>query len=212
MSEAFFTPRPDPRPVDPPWPSTDWPPAVGTVLRGAHVTLARSTPQDAYALFRVLNDDVVWTHVRGRPQTAEELARTIADATAVGRYPWTVRQGPHIVGTTSFLDVSPVDAHLEIGATVYARPVWGTAVNPECKLLLLAWAFEHGFGRVQLKTDVRNARSQQAIARLGAQYEGVLRRHQRRPDGSIRDTVVFSITAEDWPAVHAGLRQRLART
>ena len=83
-------------------------------------------------------------------------------------------------------------------------------VNPECKLLLMEWAFENGFGRVQLKTDIRNARSQQAIARLGATFEGVLRRYQRRQDGSVRDTVLFSVTAEQWPAVRAGLAARLA--
>ena len=66
-------------------------------------------------------------------------------------------------------------------------------------------------GRVQLKTDVRNVRSQRAIARLGAQYEGVLRRYQRRSDGSIRDTVLFSVTAEDWPEVKQRLEQRLSQ-
>ena len=115
-----------------------------------------------------------------------------------------------IVGSTSYLEVSPVDARLEIGFTLYGHDVWGTAVNPECKLLLMTWAFDHGFGRVQLKTDIRNARSQQAIARLGAQYEGVLRRYQRRQDGSVRDTVLFSVTAEDWPEVRTGLERRLA--
>ena len=115
-----------------------------------------------------------------------------------------------VVGTTSFLEVSPVDARLEIGFTLYAPSVWGTEVNPECKLLLMTWAFEEaGMGRVQLKTDIRNARSQAAIAKLGAQYEGILRRYQRRQDGSVRDTVLYSVTAEEWPAVKAGLRQRL---
>ena len=65
-------------------------------------------------------------------------------------------------------------------------------------------------GRVQLKTDIRNHRSQQAIARLGATYEGVLRRYQRRADGTVRDTVLFSVTAEQWPAVRAGLADRLS--
>jgi RimJ/RimL family protein N-acetyltransferase len=89
--------------------------------------------------------------------------------------------------------------------------VWGTAVNPETKLLLLEHAFEVlGAGRVQLKTDVRNVRSQQAIARLGARYEGTLRRYQRRSDGTVRDTVLFSVLAEEWPAVRDGLRERLA--
>ncbi len=115
------------------------------------------------------------------------------------------------MGTSSYLGVSVADARLEIGSTAYSPPVWASVVNPEVKLLL----FEHAFevlrvGRVQLKTDVRNVRSQQAIARLGARYEGTLRRYQRRADGSVRDTVMFSVTAEEWPAVRDGLLARLA--
>jgi RimJ/RimL family protein N-acetyltransferase len=89
----------------------------------------------------------------------------------------------------------------------------GERRQPECKLLLLRYAFEGlGVGRVQLKTDVRNGRSQQAIARLGARYEATLGRYQRRADGTVRDTVLFSILAEDWPAVKAGLMARLECT
>jgi RimJ/RimL family protein N-acetyltransferase len=116
-----------------------------------------------------------------------------------------------VAGTSSYLDVSVPDARLEIGSTAYDRRVWGTIVNPEAKLLLLAHAFDVlGTGRVQLKTDVRNHRSQQAIARLGARYEATLRRYQRREDGTVRDTVLFSILAEEWPAVRDGLEARLA--
>lgn len=115
-----------------------------------------------------------------------------------------------IVGTTSYLEVSVPDARLEIGATMYTRAVWATKVNPDAKRLLLEYAFDVlGAGRVQLKTDVRNVRSQQAIARLGARYEGTLRRYQRRADGSVRDTVLFSILAEEWEDVRFGLLQRL---
>jgi RimJ/RimL family protein N-acetyltransferase len=115
-----------------------------------------------------------------------------------------------VAGTSSYLEVSPHDARLEIGWTAYAPAVWGSALNPEAKLLLLGYAFETlVMGRVQLKTDIRNVRSQQAIARLGARYEGVLRRYQRRADASIRDTVLFSITAEQWPEVRARLSARL---
>ncbi|MDA3022322.1 MAG: GNAT family protein [Actinomycetota bacterium] len=93
----------------------------------------------------------------------------------------------------------------EIGFTLYAPAVWGTAVNPECKLLLTTWAFEvAGMGRVQFKTDIRNVPSQAAIARIGATKEGVLRRYQRHQDGSVRDTVRYSVLADDWPAVKAG--------
>ena len=107
-----------------------------------------------------------------------------------------------VIGTSSYLDVSVPDARLEIGSTAYDRRVWGTAVNPEAKLLLLSHAFDAlGAGRVQLKTDVRNQRSQRAIARLGARYEATLRRYQRRSDDTVRDTVLFSILAEEWPAV-----------
>jgi RimJ/RimL family protein N-acetyltransferase len=89
--------------------------------------------------------------------------------------------------------------------------VWATAVNPDVKLLLLGHAFATlRAGRVQLKTDVRNVRSQQAIARLGARYEATLRRYQRRADGTVRDTVLFSITAEEWPAVRDRLHDRVA--
>ncbi len=207
---ARFVPRVDARPDDPVWAEATWPMPNGLVLRGEHVTLARSVPDDAYAMFRALDDPLVWTHVRGRPANADQLAAQLADAAGTGRYPFTVRIGTQVVGTTSYLEVSAADARLEIGFTVYARDVWATAVNPECKLLLMGWAFDHGFGRVQLKTDIRNSRSQQAIARLGAQYEGVLRRYQRRADGTIRDTVVFSVTAEEWPTVRDGLRVRLA--
>jgi N-acetyltransferase len=118
-----------------------------------------------------------------------------------------------VVGTSSYLDTSASDARLEIGFTAYTPVVWAGVVNPETKLLLLGCAFDVlGAGRVQLKTDVRNARSQQAIARLGAQYEGVLRRYQRRSDDTVRDTMMFSVLAEEWPTVRAALIARLEAT
>ena len=114
-----------------------------------------------------------------------------------------------VVGTSSYLDVSLPDSRLEIGWTAYSPSVWATRVNPEAKLLLMSWAFEHGFGRVQLKTDIRNLRSQRAILGIGATYEGVLRRYQRRVDQTVRDTVMFSVTAEDWSGVRSLLDRRL---
>jgi RimJ/RimL family protein N-acetyltransferase len=114
---------------------------------------------------------------------------------------------------SSYLEVSVHDARLEIGATAYRPSVWASAVNPDTKLLLLGYAFDDlHVGRVQLKTDVRNTRSQRAIARLGARCEGTLGRFQRRADGTVRDTVLFSILAEDWPRVRDGLQSRLARS
>lgn len=206
----MFDPRVDPRPQDAPWPTAQWPVEASTVLTHGDVTLRLAVPADALGLFTALDHDACWAHVKGRPESEDDVLQSILDSTRQGRWMWTVARAGEVVGTTSFLEVSPVDARLEIGFTLYAPQVWATEVNPACKLLLMSWAFDHGFGRVQLKTDIRNARSQQAIARLGAAYEGVLRRYQRRQDGSVRDTVLFSVTAEDWPAVRLGLLDRLA--
>ena len=213
----------DSRPDDVVWPRAEWPPPHELI--GEHVTLTQFVPADAPELYAALDHDACWDHVAGRPSTAEEYAATLAQAPQAGRWPWIVRQAgrlgradgePHgqagrVVGTTSYLDVSLPDARLEIGYTAYTPSVWATEVNPECKLLLIGWAVDHGFGRVQFKTDIRNRRSQGAIAGLGATYEGVLRRYQRRADGTVRDTVMFSGTAEEWPGVRERLRARLAR-
>ena len=192
-----------------PWPQAQWPPPHELI--GDHVTLTQFVPDDAAELFAALDHDACWDHVAGRPSTAEEYAATLAQAPSLGRWPWTVRRGAQVVGTTSYLDVSLPDARLEIGSTAYTPSAWATDVNPECKLLLMSWAFDHGFGRVQLKTDIRNLRSQRAIAGLGATQEGVLRRYQRRADGTVRDTVMYAVTAEEWPGVRERLLARLAR-
>jgi RimJ/RimL family protein N-acetyltransferase len=161
----------------------------------------------------------VWQHVAGRPAGPDQAGRMLRQWHASGRLPWLVRllrpvaglPAGAVAGMSSYLDVSVNDARLEIGGTAYAPPLWGSSVNPETKLLLIGHAFDVlGAGRVQLKTDVRNTRSQQAIARLGAHCEGTLRRYQRRADGTVRDTVVFSVLAEEWPAVREGLLARLA--
>lgn len=146
----------------------------------------------------------------GRPHSVAQYVERLSQASAVGRWPWVVRVDGAVVGTTSYLDVSLPDARLEIGWTAYSPSAWATAVNPACKLLLMDWAFDHDFGRVQLKTDIRNLRSQRAILKIGATYEGVLRRYQRRADGTMRDTVMFSVTAEEWPRVRERLTQRLS--
>ncbi len=130
-------------------------------------------------------------------------------------HPYLVRLvgGPHdgqAVGTTTMADFDETHERTHIGWTAYDPRVWGTAVNPECKLLLLDLAFRHGYGRVHLQADAANERSRAAISRLGATFEGVLRRHQRRADGTWRDNAMYSILADEWPAVRAGLEARLA--
>ena len=116
------------------------------------------------------------------------------------------------IGSTRFGDIDTNSDRVEIGWTWITPAFQRTAVNTEAKLLQLTYAFETlGAGRVALKTDGRNERSQAAIARLGAVREGTLRRHMRLPNGYVRDTVYFSILADEWPAVKARLEDRLAR-
>jgi RimJ/RimL family protein N-acetyltransferase len=215
-----FVPPPDSRPDDVPWPPMNWPVPPRTTLRSDLVNLSQVSPADVPELFAALNHPEVWTHVAARPAAPSALAEAIA-ARPRDWCTWLVRlNAPHrgvaagrVVGTTCYLDGEPAAARLEIGSTSYTPAVWGGAVNAETKLLLLRYAFEVlGAGRVQLKTDIRNVRSQQAIARLGARYEGILRRYQRRTDGSIRDTVMFSITVEEWPGVQARLQARIERS
>ncbi|KAF0845162.1 RimJ/RimL family protein N-acetyltransferase [Nocardia caishijiensis] len=215
-----FKPRPDPRPDDTAWPEMVWPVRAGTRLDGATVSLTPADPAaDATELFHALDTDAVWAHLPWRPQGVADFARRLRELSALPDWHvWIVRSRTEIgdrpagavLGLTSFLDARPRDATLEIGFTAYAPSVWGSAVNPEAKLLLLEHAFDVlGAGRVQLKTDVRNHRSQQAIARLGAVYEGTLRRQFRRSDGTVRDSVLFAVTAEDWPDVRARLAHRV---
>ncbi len=133
--------------------------------------------------------------------------------------------GDEIVGSTRFIDLTPwrwgpayperqrvgVPDAVEIGHTWLAASAQRTAVNTEAKLLLLTHTFETwGVYRVRLKTDARNDRSQTAITRLGAQLDGILRAHQPGADGTPRDTATFSIVADEWPVVQAGLLRRLA--
>ncbi|GLY14663.1 N-acetyltransferase [Kineosporia sp. NBRC 101677] len=218
-TSSGFVPFTDERPDDAPWPAMKWPIDHGVVLSGGVVILSQFTEADAEALFAALDHDAVWAHVPGRPADADALAAAVNRRMAVrGDVAWVVRlreavgdlPAGAVVGTTSYLDVVPEAARLEIGWTTYTPAVWGGPVNPSAKFVLLRHAFEElGAGRVQLKTDVRNHRSQRAIARLGARPEGVLRRYQPRADGTMRDTVMFSVIAEEWPAVSSGLQRRL---
>ena len=115
------------------------------------------------------------------------------------------------VGVTGYLEIRPEHRGLEIGRTWIGKAHQGSRVNPESKLLLFQHAFETlGAIRVQLKTDLRNLHSQRAIEKLGAAREGVLRRYQIRSNGAARDTVIYSVLADEWPALKARLEARLA--
>lgn len=115
-----------------------------------------------------------------------------------------------IVGSTRYLNIDAADKRLEIGHTWYARDTWSTAINPSCKFLLFEYGFEVlQWNRVELKCDARNTRSRAAILKLGAKEEGTLRKHMILRDGFVRDTVYFSIVAEEWPNVRERLSARI---
>jgi RimJ/RimL family protein N-acetyltransferase len=116
----------------------------------------------------------------------------------------------NVVGTSSFLNIRPERQSVEIGATFLHPSARARHANPESKLLMLRFAFENGARRVELVTDLRNVRSQAAIAKLGAVREGVMRRDRITWTGHVRDSVLYSITDLDWPAVKLSLESRLA--
>ena len=126
----------------------------------------------------------------------------------VGRC-FVVHRGDEIVGSSSMINIDLVKEHVEIGCTAYAPEVWGSEVNPATKLLLLRHAFGSGFGRVAIRADAINVRSRAAILKLGATFEGIMRRDVARADGSWRDTAVHSILVDEWPQVEAALAVRL---
>lgn len=194
---------------------------TGTALTGRVVRLDPSVTADAEALFAALDDERVYAAAYNgghRPQSAADVAGWIRGAAEDGRAMYTVRlvtdselgAAGTVVGTSSLGDAALTHHRIHLGWTAYAPRAWGSVVNPACKLLLLGHAFDDcGFERVKIQTDAINTRSQAAIAKLGATREGVLRHHQRRADGSWRDTVVFSILSAEWPQVRARLQQRI---
>ncbi len=124
-----------------------------------------------------------------------------------------IASGPHrgeLVGATTLGDFDEASGSAHVGWTAYDPRVWATQVNPETKLLLLGLAFDHGFERIRLQADAVNARSRAAIERLGAVFEGVARHERPRADGTWRDTAIYSILSDEWPAVRRGLEARLA--
>ena len=133
-----------------------------------------------------------------------------ADQAAGRSIPHAVFADDRIVGQSCYLNIRPRDAGVEIGSTWYARSAQATFVNPSCKLLLIGNAFDQGAERVELKTDALNELSRGAMLKMGAQFEGIHRKHMRRADGSLRDTAWFSVIRKEWPAVKAGLEARLA--
>jgi RimJ/RimL family protein N-acetyltransferase len=186
-------------------------------LKGRWLTLEPIEERHAPGIFDAMQDEEVCRYLAWPPPRALDetlgLIREAQDAMARGQtivYAQVWNASGRAVGSTRLLDVRPADRQVEIGATFLARDYWRTPANTESKYLFLRHCFEAlGCVRVALKTDGRNVRSQEAIARLGAVREGTLRRHMN-VRGYQRDTVYFSILDDEWPSVKSRLESRLA--
>jgi len=148
----------------------------------------------------------------GPGAVSEEVAHRLAERDAGRMNPFTVVRDGRAVGMTTFCSIDQANRHVEIGYTWLSPTVQRTAVNTAAKLLLLGHAFEACDAiAVEFRTHWHNRQSRAAIERLGAKRDGVLRNHRFGPDGSLRDTVVYSVLPHEWPAVKRGLQERLAR-
>jgi len=189
------------------------------VLQGKHVRLEPLSEAHAPGLAEIgLGQDFWGFMLYGRMNTEEDMRSWVKDMMARGKkgadLPFAVIHlaSGRVAGATRYLNIMPKDYGLEIGGTWYGPEFQRTAVNTECKYLLLTHAFETlKCIRVQIKTDSINVRSQKAIERLGAVKEGVLRNHMILPDGRIRDSVFYSILDREWPGVKARLEEMLSR-
>ncbi|HQQ76850.1 MAG TPA: GNAT family protein [Thermoanaerobaculia bacterium] len=187
-------------------------------LEGHGVRLEPLEPRHEDGLAAAAADGKLWelwfTSVPEPGQTERYVADALAGRQAGHMLPWTVREtgSGEIVGTTRYHDIVPALDRVEIGYTWYAARWQKSHVNTACKLLLLSHAFETlGCAVVGLRTDNFNFASQRAIEALGAKKDGVLRHHQARRDGTVRDSVMYSILAVEWPDVKRHLALRLER-
>lgn len=167
-------------------------------------------PRHEEPLWEAAQDERIWRWMRVRGDESRDAFRgwfesalaalgfaTVVDSTSLGH--------------TSYLNVREDDRVLEIGNTWLAPPAWGTGANVEAKLLLMEHAFEReGYLRVEFKTDAKNERARAALAALPAQFEGVFRKHMLVRGGERRDSAWYSVIDDEWPAVKAALRERLA--
>lgn len=192
-----------------------WPAAV--TLQGRHATLRLLSGGDAPALAEASDDGALWrlwcTRVPRPEEVPAEIERRLALHARGAMLPFTVLDAQGVpVGMTSYMNLDADNRRLEIGSTWIAQRVQRTPLNTECKLMLLRHAFEAlDCLAVELRTHRLNQRSRRAIERLGAQLDGILRHHQRLPDGTVRDTAVYSVTAPEWPAVRRHIEGLLQR-
>lgn len=187
------------------------------ILQGNMVRLEPLNRTHFEGLMAAGDDARIWEQLPLPGAMPEGLQRELNNAMLLKssgqQFPFTVmeRHTNRIVGSTRLFELLPEHKKLEIGWTWYHPSVWHTGVNLETKLLLLTHCFEvYGTRRVQLKTRLTNERSANAIRKIGATYEGTLRKDRTMPDGTTRDTVVFSIVDDEWPDIKKRLEQQIA--
>jgi len=188
-------------------------------LKGNNITLEPMQRQHWDEMLGAASDGRLWelwyTSVPSPDTIDQYIDNALKNRDEKGELPFVVRLNDtsQIVGSTRFCNVDNLNQRLEIGYTWYAKSMQRTGVNTETKWLLLRYAFEHlNAIAVEFRTHWFNQRSRAAILRLGAKQDGVLRNHQKFPDGSLRDTVVFSIIDSEWPAVKNHLESRLSQS
>jgi RimJ/RimL family protein N-acetyltransferase len=186
-------------------------------LQGAHVLIEPMTTEHRDEIAAAAADGDLWklwyTSVPAPQAVGDWIGKALGQRDDAGALPFVIRraQDRRLVGATRYFNVAAEHRRLEIGHTFYSSSVQRTAINTEAKLLLLTHAFESlGCIGVELRTHFMNHASRRAIERLGAKLDGVLRCHQVMPDGSLRDTCVYSIVAPEWPAVRNNLAFRLS--
>jgi len=184
-------------------------------LSGAHARLVPLEASHAAALADAARDGELWklwyTFIPPPERMAAEIERRLGLQAQGSMLPFTVLDAAGApAGMTTYMNVDATHKRVEIGSTWYAARVQRSPLNTECKLMLLGHAFEVlGCIAVEFRTHRFNQQSRRGIERLGAQLDGILRNHQRMPDGTLRDTAVYSITADEWPTVKTHLRWQL---
>ena len=186
-----------------------------TPLRGPHARLVPLSHDHHDGLVDAVKDGELWklwyTHIPKPENMGKEIDRRLVLQAAGSMLPWTVFDADgKIAGMTTYMNVDAANRRVEIGSTWYAKRVQRSALNTQCKLLLLTHAFEKlNCIAVEFRTHFFNHQSRRGIERLGAKLDGILRSHQIAPNGTLRDTVVYSIIASEWPTVKAHLNYQL---
>ncbi len=184
-------------------------------LQGPHARLEPLSQDHCDGLVEAVKDGELWklwyTFVPKPEDMRKEIDRRLGLQTAGSMLPWTVFDADgRIAGMTTYMNVDAPNRRVEIGSTWYARRVQRSALNTQCKLILLDHAFEKlNCIAVEFRTHFFNHQSRRGIERLGAKQDGILRSHAIAPNGTLRDTVVYSIIAGEWPTVKAHLTYQL---